>query len=322
MTSVADICCGLGGVATAFRLAGYRVAWACDLDPVAREVYAANHGVAPLGDLWDVDPDEVPEADVVAGGTPCQPFSSMGRHRCWSDRRANVLVPLMRLLCRRRPKVVMVENVEGLTHRKKGQGRPLDLLLAALSSCGYAVSHAVLNAAKFGAAQHRPRVFVVGDRGGRPFDFARLERRPAGRYGDVLEPRVPAGSWHDPSRYVLLDPPFRPSPSGVILAAYRPGRLREGRPGDVGTLSSHQHAARVYHPDGLCPTVMSRSGLGLFRVGDRIREPTVLEVQRLMGLPDSYLWPCGETRRRLLLGQSVHVPTVEAVARGIAEQLL
>ena len=184
MNTVADLLCGMGGVGLAFREEGFCTAWACDADPVARSVYAANHGITPMGDIWHIDPDGVPEADVVAVGLPCGPFSQMGRRRLWSDPRANVLRPLIGLLCRRRPMAVMVENVPGMTHIPRGATeRPLNLLLRCLAGCGYEPSWAILNASEFGGSQHRSRVFVVGDRGGRKLDFSpRLQNvdRPVG----------------------------------------------------------------------------------------------------------------------------------------------
>jgi DNA (cytosine-5)-methyltransferase 1 len=88
MHTVADICCGMGGIGEAFAQEGIRPSWACDLDPVARAVYEANHRVRPLGDLWDVDPAKVPDTDIFVIGMPCQPFSAMGRHGCWDDTRS------------------------------------------------------------------------------------------------------------------------------------------------------------------------------------------------------------------------------------------
>jgi site-specific DNA-cytosine methylase len=320
--TIAEPCCGIGTIGEAFAQARFTPAWACDTDEVARDTYQANHGIRPLGDLWDIvqTVDELPDADVVAMGMPCQPFSSMGDHGCWADPRSHVLVPLMKLLCRRRPRVVVIENVEGMTHNKKA-GRPLDLLLRALASCGYAANWDVLDAAEFGGCQHRPRVFVVASRDGRLLDFSRLARRPAGRIRDVLEQDVPESNWWPPSRYVLLDPPFKMTRAGLIPAAYVPGREIRGRT-DVTRLATHHHAARIYHPEGLAPTLMCRSGLSLLRVGDRVRPPTLLELQRIQGLPDSWRWPHGDMRRCELIGQAVHVPTVRAVAAAILEQLM
>ena len=120
------------------------------------------------------------DVDLVAGGPPCQPFSKSGY---WvrgdalrlRDPRSDTLGAYMRVIRETLPKVLLLENVEGLQYAGKDEG--LQLLLRELESINKAEGTAykpaveVLNAANYGVPQLRERVFVVAHRGGRSFRF-------------------------------------------------------------------------------------------------------------------------------------------------------
>ena len=325
--TLADTCCGCGGVGLAFRQAGYRIAWACDIDPDARAVYRANLHVRPLGDLAGIDPDAVPPFDVLVCGLPCQAFSTAGRrwHRhplAWDDPREFMLAWLLRLLRRRQPKAVVIENVRGLPQHDRG--RSIGFLVRWLGRCGYRVSWAVIDAAEMGAAQHRERVYLVGSRENKAFDFGRLRRRPSGRILDVLEPG--AGGWLDESQYVLLPShDHEVSDHGLVFCGYLTGkRLLLERGGTLTQSRTHREPNRVYSSRGVVPTLMSNDHTGRYwvEVDGRVRRLTKLEVARLQGFPDTWKWPQGLGRFYSLAGNSVHVGTVAALAREVRRQLL
>jgi DNA (cytosine-5)-methyltransferase 1 len=120
------------------------------------------------------------EVDLVAGGPPCQPFSkagywASGDARRLSDPRADTLGAYLRVVREILPKVMLLENVEGLKYAGKDEG--LQLLLRELDEINrtegtsYVPFVKVLNAADFGVPQLRERVFVVAHREGLPFAF-------------------------------------------------------------------------------------------------------------------------------------------------------
>lgn len=134
----------------------------------------------PTQELFDLAGSKKGDIDLVAGGPPCQPFSKAGY---WargdagrlSDPRSDTLGAYLRVVREVLPKVLLLENVEGLKYAGKDEG--LQLLLSELQAINKAertayVPHvAVLNAADFGVPQLRERVFVVAHREGRPFRF-------------------------------------------------------------------------------------------------------------------------------------------------------
>jgi len=315
---VADVFAGVGGCSLAASLAGCRPVWACEWDRDAADVYEHNHGHRPAGDIWHVDPDDVPDHDILLAGVPCQGFSFSGDHLAWDDPREWVLHPLLRLLAARRPAAVVVENVRGLLESSGGAN--IRFLMGCLRALGYRVRHGLLNATSFGGSQFRERVFVVGSRRGRAFNCARLERKPPGKLADILDKDVPECEWLDPSRYVLLDTPTW-TKNGMGFKGYLSGKRWRLGDGDPSKAKTHLQMSRIYSCDGVGPTLMTQSGRYWVSIGRRVRRVTTAECVRLMGYPDSFRWP-HPARQRHQLGNSVHVPTVEAVIRGVVEQLL
>ena len=99
--------------------------------------------------------------DLVAGGPPCQPFSSGGKRLGASDER-DMIPEFIRAVDIIRPPVFLMENVEGLS---AGQRRThLSELLRQCGHLGYEVTWKVLNAADYGVPQKRKRLFIVGSR--------------------------------------------------------------------------------------------------------------------------------------------------------------
>lgn len=102
---------------------------------------------------------------VIAGGPPCQSFTSAGR-RDANDHRATLVGVYARLAAEVRPPVVVFENVEGFV--TAGGGRYVIDLLDPLIDAGYNVIVRKVNLANYGVPQHRKRVIVVASLLGTP----------------------------------------------------------------------------------------------------------------------------------------------------------
>lgn len=113
----------------------------------------------------DADGDWVP--DLLAGGPPCQPFSSAGHMLSIHDPRGRLFEHFVRLANELKPRIILFENVRGLVTAVGPHGQPgeaLKLVKDAFESIGYATSFALLNAADYGAPQRRVRLFMFGSR--------------------------------------------------------------------------------------------------------------------------------------------------------------
>ena len=79
---------GADGLDLGLIQAGYKIIWANDIDASAVETYRKNIGNhIVLGDIRSVDIQQLPKADVVVGGFPCQGFSQANRFRVLDDER-------------------------------------------------------------------------------------------------------------------------------------------------------------------------------------------------------------------------------------------
>src|SRR5699024_7384619 len=105
---------GAGGLDLGLIKAGFNIVWANDILKPAIENYRHNIGEIFEGDITQVNAENIPDADVVVGGFPCQPFSSAGNRLGASDDRGNLYLDCIRIIEAKNPKVVVFENVRGL----------------------------------------------------------------------------------------------------------------------------------------------------------------------------------------------------------------
>jgi DNA (cytosine-5)-methyltransferase 1 len=138
--------------------------WCAETDPFASAVLAARfpHSVN-LGDVTKVDWDAVEPVDIVAFGSPCQPFSVAGQRAGLDDPRGDMAFVGLRAIDRIRPRWMVFENVPGLL--SSDEWRDFGAFLGALGQCGYGFAYRILDAQYFGVPQRRRRVFVVGHLG-------------------------------------------------------------------------------------------------------------------------------------------------------------
>ncbi|MFG2479220.1 DNA cytosine methyltransferase [Streptomyces fagopyri] len=105
--------------------------------------------------------------DVLAGGPPCQPFSSAGRQKGIEDPRGKLFLEFVALADQLKPRLILFENVRGLVTAKTPDGEPggvLRLIRQSFEEIGYATRFKLLNAADFGAPQRRIRLFMFAAR--------------------------------------------------------------------------------------------------------------------------------------------------------------
>ncbi len=112
------------------------------------------------GDATKINPNELPDFDLLCGGFPCQAFSIAGKRRGFQDTRGTLFFEIARIVEAKRPKIILLENVKGLLNHEKG--KTFSLILQTLSELGYGIQWMVLNSKFFGVPQNRERVFIIG----------------------------------------------------------------------------------------------------------------------------------------------------------------
>jgi len=159
-----DLFCGAGGLSLGFQRAGFRLVRAIDNWKPAIDTYRTNIGGHVVeGNITEFM--ELPKSTVIAGGPPCQGFSSAGKRRS-DDERNSLVTVFARLVARMKPRAFVFENVEGFLTGANGHF-VLDLLTPILEA-GYRVHLRKINAANYGVPQHRKRVVAIGGLGWSP----------------------------------------------------------------------------------------------------------------------------------------------------------
>jgi DNA (cytosine-5)-methyltransferase 1 len=158
-----DLFAGCGGMTAGFARQGFRPVLAVEWNLHAAATYAANFGERHTvwGDIADLADDDIPAADVVIGGPPCQGFSNLGSKDV-DDPRNQLWKQYLRVVQRARPRIFVIENVDRFRASSEFQ-----LLLEEADHgliADYSLTHGVLLAADYGVAQRRPRTIVIGSR--------------------------------------------------------------------------------------------------------------------------------------------------------------
>ena len=132
---------------------------ASDIFAAARNTYEHNYGIKPMGDICDIDPAELGEYDVLCAGFPCQPFSQAGARKGFADKRGTMFSQVMRFVNANTPKIIILENVQGLVSHDGG--KTFDKIKEKLVEKNYSVIHRVLKCSDYGIPQMRKRLFIV-----------------------------------------------------------------------------------------------------------------------------------------------------------------
>lgn len=350
-----DLFAGIGGTRQGFENAGGTCVFTSERDIHANATYRSNfHELHPInGDITNVDERDVPDHDVLVAGFPCQPFSlagvskknSLGRKHGFEDATQGTLFfDVARILKEKQPPAFMLENVKNL--RSHDKGKTFQVISDTLAELGYYVQSRVIDA-KGWVPQHRERIFIVGFKDGSKIAW---DRAPLGIADeDLHHPREDAfdlnavtpptqntrvasvlqigdsaqtifhdnGRFADPltgktlGKYTLTDNLWR------YLQDYKKKHDARGNGFGFGLVSPADPHTRTisarYHKDG--------SEILIAQEGENPRRLSPREAARLMGFPDSFIIPVSDTQAYRQFGNSVVVPLIEDIARGIAAQL-
>lgn len=154
---------GAGGLDLGLVQAGNTIIWANDIDINAVSTYKANIGNHIVhGDIKDINIQELPSADVVVGGFPCQGYSQANRFRILEDER-NVLYKFFYEVIReKQPLFFLAENVKGIL--SLGNGEAIRQILSDFKDAGFITDLHLVNMADYGVPETRQRVIIVGQR--------------------------------------------------------------------------------------------------------------------------------------------------------------
>ncbi|MCX6717006.1 MAG: DNA cytosine methyltransferase [Candidatus Taylorbacteria bacterium] len=296
-----DLFAGIGGIRMGFESVGGECVFTSEWDEYAKKTYQANFKEIPYGDITKIEPEEIPNFDMLLAGFPCQPFSQAGLKKGFEDTRGTLFFNVSRIIKHHKPSVVFLENVRNLASHDKGN--TLKVILGTLEELGYKVFHNILNAKEFGVPQNRARIYILGFKDGVDFVFPKPPMIKT-RVWDILENKVD-------NKYTISDK----------LWAGHQRRKKEHREKGNGFGYSlfdekSEYTSTIsarYYKDG--------SEILIKQKGKNPRKLTPKEASRLQGFPENFIIPVSDNQAYKQFGNSVAVPVIKALAKQIIRTL-
>ncbi|WP_104524530.1 DNA cytosine methyltransferase [Blastococcus atacamensis] len=345
---VIDLFAGCGGLTQGFTETGhYRSVAAVEHDLAAAATYAANFGEDHVhwGKIEDWVTGDLPDADVVVGGPPCQGFSTLGK-RSPDDPRNELWRHYMETLVKVRPRAFLIENVD-----RFGASDQFQMLRQETEPGGwlkdYRIDARIVRATEFGAAQLRRRFIVVGTRrdlptiavptGSVPKEEWRTVRQALEGLAEVVDPEDQRLPFMTTEAFGRLLPGVFKSPDLHLTRNYQKlsldrfehipeGGDRRDLPDDLKAKCWLRHNSGSFDVMGRMhwdrPSVTIRTEFfkpekGRYLHPEQPRAITHHEAARLQGFPDEFQW-CGN--KQDIARQIGNAVPVE-LARGLAEHI-
>lgn len=298
---VASFFAGVGGFDLGFERAGVETVWQCEKKTFCLNILEKHWPSVPrVSDIQEVKADDIPDSEIWAGGFPCQDVSlaRMGPRSGLRGRQSGLFYDFAQLIGKRRPPLVILENVAALL--SSHNGRDFAIIIRTLAELGYGVAWRVLDSRYFGVPQSRTRVFIVGSLGG-----------SAGAGSVLFEPE------RGDRDYEARRSNGEKSVSPFAISVGNPEQ------GFVKKLAHCLYAESARHTG----TDWSRNYVSY--PDGRVRRLTPLETERLQGFPDNWTMPTVkvdnvntlDSARYHACGNAVSVPVAQWLGRRIVSQL-
>lgn len=146
-----------------------------EIDKYAIQCYEQNHrskcklvsgitqnndfNIKNYGDITKINPNELPNFDLLCASPPCQSFSVAGKGLGEDDSRGRLFENTIEIMRVKQPKYAIYENVKGLISKKHTEY--FSYIMNLMKSAGYSVFWKILNTKEHGVPQNRERVFIV-----------------------------------------------------------------------------------------------------------------------------------------------------------------
>jgi DNA (cytosine-5)-methyltransferase 1 len=357
---VADLFSGAGGLTLGFKLAGYSVVFALDVDWDAMYTYTKNNPEVAwlckdvrkvsVVEIEDVSGLKRGDLDIAIAGIPCEGYSQLNRRYDPSDPRNYLFLEFLRIVKALKPRAILIENVPGMFRRSGGLFRRA--VEEALRGLGYHVYTMELSAVNYGVPQRRERVFFVGFISS-PGAFsppppthcipAKSILSYLGKH-DVVEVGKCLTVWDAISDLPPLEPgeekqEYESPPKTEYQRIMREGATRlfnhiapKHPEWTIKRIASTPPGKPIYSTfkqrirlswDEPSPTIPA-GGVRpqwFFAHPEQPRGLTVREVARLQSFPDTYVFYGNMVKRRILVGDAVPPLLAKAIAEHLKRYL-
>lgn len=277
--------------------------YAAEIDKYAIEIAKKNYpNTIHLGDVTKVKGEDLPQIDLLIGGSPCQGFSFAGKQLNFDDPRSALFFEFVRLLKECKPKYFLLENV-----RMKQEYQ--DIITEHLDW----VEPIMINSALV-SAQTRHRLYWT--------NIPRIEQ-PKDK-GIVLKDILEDGIGYTDKSYCIT---ARYQGAVIWNSLERKQRTMIFKPLRLGHLNQGGQGDRIYsvHNKSVCLSALGGgrgAKTGLYKVdlpdGDyTVRKLTPIECERLQTVPDNYTEGASNTQRYKMLGNGWTVEVIKHIFKNI-----
>lgn len=323
MFNVTSFFAGVGGIDLGFEQTGeFQTVYANEFDSYASETYELNFPNVKVDqrDVHNVPVEDVPEADVIIGGFPCQAFSIAGYRQGFDDTkgRGELFFELIRMMEAKNPRVALFENVKNLVGHDGGN--TFRVICEQLQRLGYHYTYQVLNAMNYGnMAQNRERIYIVAFRDSKDFNKFHwpLSIPLTTTVRDIIDfdAKVDDKYYYTDGKYkgniyeLLNDATKNDDIKNPAIYQWRRKYVRQNKSGVVPTLTANQG-------EGGHNVCIIKTKYGL-------RKMTPRECFNTQGYPKDYKLPKEQSDARLYkqAGNSVCVPVIYRIALSILEAI-
>lgn len=181
--TICELFAGVGGFRLGFdRLnSGWETTWFSQWEPGAKTQWAHDCYVQHFGECADLNgeyhtgedislmnKEMIPDHSLLVGGFPCQDYSvahTLASSKGIEGKKGVLWWQIRDILIAKKAPFCLLENVDRLLKSPaKQRGRDFGIILACLAELGYSAEWRVINAAQYGAAQRRRRIFIFAYR--------------------------------------------------------------------------------------------------------------------------------------------------------------
>lgn len=302
-----DLFSGAGGFHLGLKQAGikFNKTFFSEIDKNAIEIYKKQFpNSIELGDINNINEKELPKIDLVTFGFPCQDISIAGQQKGLSGSRSGLFDEAIRIISWCKPKYFIFENVKHLF--SINQGKDFEYILRTVADIGYNAQWQLINTSWW-LPQNRERVYFIG--------YPGKKSRPK---------ILPVYNTSKKSTKKQFS-----KNKNILNTLQAPGKSSGNYKGmnliTIGNIyPSGFQSGNIYSDKGLATTLLATSGggkQGYYEIDNMYRRLTPVECERLQGFPDNFTAGLSDTARYKLMGNTVSIPVVKAIATNLKSYL-
>lgn len=307
---ICSLFAGVGGIDLGFEQTGkFQTIIANEIDGKASETYRLNFDNKLLQkDIREIEPNQLPDFDVLLSGFPCTSFSIAGYRKGFEDETSgDLFFETLKVIVEKQPQIVFLENVKNLVGHDNGN--TFKVIREALEKNGYHIKYQVLNAKDYGnIPQNRERIYIVGFKDieqYKNFNFPKPINLEQG-VTDVIDfsKKVDESFYYTEDKYKFYNLLKESIVKNDTIYQWRRKYVRENKSNVSPTLTANMGTGGHN-----VPLILSDNG---------IRKFTPRECFTLQGFPSTFKLPnLANSHLYKQAGNSVVVPVVNRIAKNI-----